>query len=96
MRRGDLVTIAMQGDFGKPRPALVIQARPVQRARERNHSAYYQYACFRAIAAHHYSAERRKRLAEAFTGDGGQGYDGEARQGSTRLRAHRRGCTGGG
>jgi len=26
MKRGDLVTIAMQGDFGKPRPALVIQA----------------------------------------------------------------------
>ena len=24
--RGDLVTIALQGDFGKPRPALVIQA----------------------------------------------------------------------
>jgi mRNA interferase MazF len=26
MMRGNLVTIAMQGDFGKPRPALVIQA----------------------------------------------------------------------
>lgn len=26
MTRGDLVTIAMAGDFGKPRPALVIQA----------------------------------------------------------------------
>jgi len=26
MKRGDLVTIAMQGDFGKPKPALVIQA----------------------------------------------------------------------
>ena len=26
MMRGDLVPIAMQGDFGKPRPALVIQA----------------------------------------------------------------------
>ncbi|MBS3911985.1 MAG: type II toxin-antitoxin system PemK/MazF family toxin [Hydrogenophaga sp.] len=26
MMRGDLVTIATQGDFGKPRPALVIQA----------------------------------------------------------------------
>lgn len=26
MMRGDLVTIAVQGDFGKPRPALVIQA----------------------------------------------------------------------
>ena len=26
MMRGDLVSIAMQGDFGKPRPALVIQA----------------------------------------------------------------------
>jgi len=26
MMRGDFVIIAMQGDFGKPRPALVIQA----------------------------------------------------------------------
>lgn len=26
MMRGELVTIAMQGDYGKPRPALVIQA----------------------------------------------------------------------
>jgi mRNA interferase MazF len=26
MMRGDLITIATQGDFGKPRPALVIQA----------------------------------------------------------------------
>jgi mRNA interferase MazF len=26
MRRGDIVTIAMQGDFGKPRPALVLQS----------------------------------------------------------------------
>ena len=26
MRRGDLVTIAMQGAYGKPRPALIIQS----------------------------------------------------------------------
>ena len=26
MRRGDLVTITLPGDFGKPRPALVIQS----------------------------------------------------------------------
>jgi mRNA interferase MazF len=26
MRRGDLVTIALQGDFGKPRPALIVQS----------------------------------------------------------------------
>lgn len=26
VNRGDLVVIAMQGDFGKPRPALVIQS----------------------------------------------------------------------
>lgn len=26
MNRGNFVTIAMQGDFGKPRPALVIQS----------------------------------------------------------------------
>ncbi|MBC7203965.1 MAG: type II toxin-antitoxin system PemK/MazF family toxin [Pusillimonas sp.] len=24
--RGDLVTIAMQGDFGKPRPAVIVQS----------------------------------------------------------------------
>ena len=26
MKRGDIVTIALQGDYGKPRPALVIQS----------------------------------------------------------------------
>ncbi|MGF6613089.1 mRNA interferase MazF [Paraburkholderia sp. WSM4175] len=26
MRRGDLVTIALQGDYGKPRPAVIIQS----------------------------------------------------------------------
>ncbi|MFM9913730.1 MAG: type II toxin-antitoxin system PemK/MazF family toxin [Methylophilaceae bacterium] len=26
MNRGDLITIAMQGDFGKARPALIIQS----------------------------------------------------------------------
>jgi mRNA interferase MazF len=26
MRRGDLVTVALRGDAGKPRPALVVQA----------------------------------------------------------------------
>jgi len=26
MRRGDFVTVAMAGDFGKPRPALVVQS----------------------------------------------------------------------
>lgn len=26
MRRGDLVTVALPGDFGKPRPALVLQS----------------------------------------------------------------------
>ncbi|MBA3058365.1 MAG: type II toxin-antitoxin system PemK/MazF family toxin [Gammaproteobacteria bacterium] len=26
MKRGDLVTLTLQGDFGKPRPALIIQS----------------------------------------------------------------------
>ena len=26
MRRGDVVTVAVQGDYGKPRPAVVIQS----------------------------------------------------------------------
>ena len=30
MRRGDLVTVALSGDYGKPRPALIIQANAFQ------------------------------------------------------------------
>lgn len=30
MKRGDFVTIVLQGDFGKPRPALVVQADPFE------------------------------------------------------------------
>ena len=26
MKRGEFVTVALQGDFGKPRPALVVQS----------------------------------------------------------------------
>ena len=26
MKRGDVVTVALQGDLGKPRPALIVQA----------------------------------------------------------------------
>jgi len=26
MRRGDVVTVALQGDYGKPRPAVIVQA----------------------------------------------------------------------
>jgi|TARA_R110000751_G_scaffold19579_1_gene58444 mRNA interferase MazF len=26
MKRGDLISVALQGDYGKPRPALVIQS----------------------------------------------------------------------
>jgi len=26
VKRGDIVTVAMQGDYGKPRPALVVQS----------------------------------------------------------------------
>ncbi len=26
MKRGDLITVALSGDYGKPRPALVIQS----------------------------------------------------------------------
>jgi len=30
MKRGDLVTVALAGDFGKPRPALIVQADPFE------------------------------------------------------------------
>ena len=30
MKRGELVTVALAGDFGKPRPALIVQADPFE------------------------------------------------------------------
>ena len=30
MKRGDLVTVVVAGDYGKPRPALIIQADPFE------------------------------------------------------------------
>ena len=35
MRRGDLVTVSLQGDCGKPRPALVIQSDMFSEARSK-------------------------------------------------------------
>ena len=32
MKRGDLVTVAAQGDYGKPRPAVVIQSNALDTA----------------------------------------------------------------
>jgi mRNA-degrading endonuclease toxin of MazEF toxin-antitoxin module len=73
MMRGELVTLTLQGDFGKPRPALVIQA-----------DAFSE----QATVSHHGSTQHRQWPAEAFTGDGGQGHDRQARQIGASLRAH--------
>ena len=62
--RGDFVTIAMQGDFGKPRPALVIQADAAWRAHHRDGVAGDQHACCRSAAADYRSTWFRERVAE--------------------------------
>ncbi|MDZ7841332.1 MAG: type II toxin-antitoxin system PemK/MazF family toxin [Gammaproteobacteria bacterium] len=36
MRRGDIVTVAAPGDYGKPRPAVVIQGDPLNQAEPRS------------------------------------------------------------
>lgn len=75
--RGDFVTIAMQGDFGKPRPALVIQADqfdahttvtvlPV--------TSTLVAAPLLRITVHQVPT----MVCEAVSGDGGQGHDREA------------------
>ncbi len=30
MQRGDLVTVALQGDLGRPRPAIIVQSDPFE------------------------------------------------------------------
>jgi len=36
MRRGDIVTVAAPGDYGKPRPAVVIQGDPLNQVEPRS------------------------------------------------------------
>lgn len=36
MRRGDIVTVAAPGDYGKPRPAVIIQGDPLNLAEPRS------------------------------------------------------------
>lgn len=36
MRRGDIVTVAAPGDYGKPRPAVIIQGDPLNQAEPRS------------------------------------------------------------
>jgi hypothetical protein len=46
-----------------------------------NRSADNLYTRCRSIPARHFSTKRGERLAETITGVGGQGFDGETRQG---------------
>ena len=86
--RGDFVTIAMQGNFGKPRPALVIQADQFNE----HASVTVLPVTGTLVAAPLLSGDRSTRcgqwLAEALPGDGGQGHDRQARQNWTIFRAH--------
>ena len=85
MKRRDLVTIALQGDFGKPRPALVIQA-----------DAFDALATVTVLPVTgtrvnapllRITIEPDAQWAvEAVAGDGRQGGDDPARQGRPRLR----------
>ena len=47
MKRGDIVTVALQGDHGKPRPALVIQS---DRFNQSSHVAVLLLTSFAANA----------------------------------------------
>ena len=86
--RGDFVTIAMQGDFGKPRPALVIQADQFNE----HASVTVLPVTGTLVAAPLLSGDRSTRcrqwLAQALPGHGGQGHDRQARQGGAVLWAH--------
>lgn len=91
MTRGDFVTIAMQGDFGKPRPALVIQA---------DHFGEHATVTVLPVTSTLVAPAPLLRVTvqpsaangftEAVTGDGGQGHDRETRQGGASLRANQR------
>jgi len=75
MMRGDLVTIASQGEFGKPRPALVIQANQFSE----HTSVTVLLITSTLVAAYNSRARCRKWLTEAFANNGGQSHDGTTR-----------------
>nr|WP_259646020.1 type II toxin-antitoxin system PemK/MazF family toxin [Pseudomonas ficuserectae] len=65
----------MQGDFGKPRPALVIQANQFS---EHTSVTVLPVTSTLVAAPLLLSADRRKRLAEAFSGHARQDHDTQA------------------
>ena len=84
VRRGDLVTVALQGDYGKPRPALVIQAD--QFADLGSVVILHHVHAGRCTAlAPHGGAIARKWIAQGVTDHAGQAHDGEGQQDRHRF-----------
>ncbi len=78
--RGDLVTIAMQGDFGKPRPGACGSGQPVQRARAALPCCLSPaHLMPRRCCASRFSPSAENGLQKPFAGDGRQGDDGDVR-----------------
>ena len=61
MRRGDLVAVVMTGDFGKPRPALVVQSDQFDRTGAATVSPLSGHACAARIEGTPHRPKRRER-----------------------------------
>lgn len=61
--QGEFVTFAMQGNFGKPRPGLVVQADHFDEYATRHRVAGGKHTGYRVVVTHYGSTERGKRFA---------------------------------
>ena len=75
MKRGDLVTIAVSGEYGKPRPALIVQADAFDLHPSVTllplTSEMHDAPLFRVTI----QPGKKYRVAQNFSGHGGQDYD---------------------
>jgi hypothetical protein len=79
MRRGDLVTVAAPGDFGKPRPALVIQSDRFRRIGDGHRSSALKLVGRCAADQAYGQSDSGERSSKAIADHGGQGDDRKAR-----------------
>ena len=90
IRRGDLVTVALPGNDGKPGPALVIQSGLIPRASISDDSASYQRTKTHAHISNCNSTNSREWSSETVAGNGRQDPYNRPREDRETVRSRRR------
>ena len=71
MKRGDVVTVVVPGAYGKPRPAVIIESDLFDEHPSLTILPITNELRDTPLFSHHRESDRRERVAENITSDGG-------------------------